>query len=105
MPTKRTTTRSHKHNPPAIPVEKSAAAEVRRTLEDLAAMGDGEVAYMRKFKAHELRELFPQTAELHPSVQLYALFAADGSPLILADSREAVVNGAWHNDLSMAVLH
>lgn len=105
MPTKRTTKSAVKPNPATVLVEKPAAAEVRRTLEDLAAMGDGELAYMRKFKAADLRDLFPQTAELHPSVQLYALFAADGSPLILADSREAVVNGAWHNDLTMAVVH
>ena len=68
-------------------------------------MGGGEIAYMRRFKAADLRKLFPQTAELHPSVQLFALFAADGSPLMLADSREAVISGAWQNDLAMIALH
>lgn len=82
-----------------------AAEEVKRTLEALAAMGEGELAYVRSFRAAELRQLFPQTAELHPAVQLYALFGADGTPLMLADSRDAVISGAWQNDLSMATLH
>ncbi len=82
-----------------------AAAEARRMLEALAAMGGGELAYIRAFRAAELRHLFPQSAELHPSVQLFALFGADGTPLMLADSRDAVISGAWQNDLSMATLH
>ena len=38
-------------------------------------------------------------------MQLYGLFAADGTPLMLADSHESVVSGAWQNDLAMATLH
>ena len=83
------------------PVEEARAA----TAEALAAMGDGELAYVRSFRAAELREIFPQSAELHPSVQLFALFGADGSPLMLADTKDAVVSGAWQHDLNMATLH
>lgn len=72
---------------------------------ELAAMGGGEVAYIRAFRASELRHLFPQSAELHPSVRLYALFGADGAPLMLADSRDAVIAGAWQHELAIAVLH
>ncbi len=75
------------------------------TREALAAMGDGELAYVRAFRAADLKHIFPQSAELHPSVQLYALFGADGSPLMLADSREAILSGAWQHELSMATLH
>lgn len=87
------------------PVASVASAQAQRTLEALAAMGGGELAYVRAFRASELRDLFPQSAELHPSVQLYALFAADGTPLMLADTRDAVISGAWQNDLAMATLH
>lgn len=76
-----------------------------RTIEALAAMGGGELAYIRAFRASELRDLFPQSADLHPAVQLFALFGADGVPLMLADSREAVISGAWQNDLVMATVH
>lgn len=87
---------------PALAVKDQAAS---RTREALAAMGEGEVAYLRAFRAAELRHIFPQSADLHPSVQLYALFGADGTPLMLADSREAILSGAWQNDLAMAKVH
>lgn len=90
------------HPPLAV---KAQPAEPARTPEALAAMGGGELAYLRAFRAAELRHLFPQAAELHPSVQLYGLFAADGSPLMLADSRDLVISGAWQHDLDMATVH
>jgi hypothetical protein len=99
---KRTTpTRKTAH--PTLVARPATAA--RRTLEELAAMGGGEVAYVRSFRAADLRHLFPQTAELHPSVRLFALFGADGAPLMLADSREAIISGAWQHDLDVTVLH
>lgn len=106
---KRTTppkkTVSAEHPPLVAKPHAGKAAEAQATIEALAAMGGGELAYLRAFRAAELRDIFPQSAELHPSVQLYALFGADGTPLMLADSRDAVISGAWQNDLSMATVH
>ncbi|WP_284178293.1 DUF1150 family protein [Rhabdaerophilum sp. SD176] len=103
---KRTTPPKKNASPARPPLAlKPQAPEPARTPEALAAMGDGELAYMRAFRAAELRHLFPQTEKVHPSVQLFALFAADGSPLMLADSRELVISGAWQNDLDMATVH
>jgi hypothetical protein len=99
---KRTT---HPKSATAHRVIAAKSAEAQRALEALAAMGEGEVAYMRAFRAAELRHIFPQAAELHPSVQLYALFGADGTPLMLADTRDAIISGAWQNDLAMAKVH
>ena len=73
-------------SPAPIPHVHPDAAEIQRRLAALAAMGGGEVAYMRSFRAAELQHIFPQAAELHPAVQLYALFAADGTPLVLSGS-------------------
>lgn len=93
-------------HPPVVAKPANAPGEkVASSLEALAAMGGGEVAYIRAFRAAELRAMFPQTAQIHPAVQLYALFAADGTPLMLADTRDAVLNGAWQNDLTMTALH
>lgn len=102
---KRTTqTRSKRAATPASLVA-THRDKARKSLEDLAAMGGGEVAYIRAFRAAELRHIFPQSAELHPSVRLFALFGADGAPLMLADSREALISGAWQHDLAVTVLH
>lgn len=77
----------------------------KRSPEELMAMGDGETAYLRKFRAGDLRKMFPQTAELHASVELFALFGANGTPLILADTRDAVLSGAWEHSLTLSSVH
>ena len=105
MTTKRTIVNKQPAPAAVIPAERPDAAEIQQTLAALAAMGDGEVAYMRSFRAAELQHIFPQAAELHPAMQLHALFAADGTPLVLSDSREAVLSGAWQNELSMIAVH
>lgn len=93
-------------HPPLVTKPHADKVEAAKaTLEALAAMGGGELAYVRAFRAAELRHIFPQSAELHPAVQLFGLFAADGTPLMLADTRDAVISGAWNNDLAMATLH
>lgn len=103
---KRTTTKKAPAASPALVAKPDPLAQARAaTQETLAAMGDGELAYLRAFRAADLRHIFPQSAELHPTVQLYALFGADGSPLMLADSKDAILSGAWQHDLSMATLH
>jgi len=38
---------------------------------------------------------FPQAPELAPGAVLYALHAADGTPIMLTDSREAAIANAW----------
>lgn len=106
MATKRqATTKSAPERHPALVSGKPPESAARRALEKLLAMGDGETAYLRKFRAGELRTMFPQTAELHPSVELFALFGADGTPLILADTKDAVLTGAWDHKLSLSALH
>ena len=41
-----------------------------------------------------MHTLFPQAPELQPGMQLFALHAADGTPIMLTDSREAAVANA-----------
>jgi hypothetical protein len=99
------TTKSAAGRPAVLASGSSTVNDHRQALEELMAMGDGETAYLRKFRAGDLRKLFPQTAELHPSVELFALFGADGTPLILADTRDAVLTGAWEHKLTLSALH
>jgi hypothetical protein len=48
---------------------------------------------------------FPQAPELAPGSLLYALHAADGTPIMLTDSREAAVANAWSNELETVSVH
>lgn len=72
---------------------------------DLAALGEGHIAYVRAIRSDEVRRLFPQAPELMPGLDLFALLSANGTPILLADSRELVVANAHAQDLVTVSLH
>jgi len=75
------------------------------TPESFAGLGGGRIAYVRPIKGVEARGLFPSLPPLADGLDLWALLAADGSPIMLADSREALVLNAHENDLDAMSLH
>jgi hypothetical protein len=75
------------------------------TVEALAELGDGEIAYVRTIRSEDVPAMFPQAPEIEPGVQLFALHAADGTPIMLTDSLEAAVAGAKSNELQTVSVH
>ncbi|MHA7774972.1 BQ00720 family protein [Roseibium sp. M-1] len=75
------------------------------SVDELTELGTGDVAYIKPIKARDLKEMFPDVPPLHDNMTLYALLNADGTPILLADSREAAVANAFEADLEMASLH
>lgn len=75
------------------------------TPETLAGLGGGRIAYVRPMSSEEVQTLFPNVPPIAPGLDLWALLAADGTPIMLADSREAVVMNAHENDLETVSLH
>lgn len=75
------------------------------TPETFAGLGGGRIAYVRPLKADEAKGLFPQMPPVAPGLELWALLGADGSPIMLADSREAVLMNASENELEPMSLH
>lgn len=75
------------------------------SVDELTELGTGDVAYIKPIKARDLKEMFPEVPPLHDNMTLYALLNADGTPILLADSREAAVANAFEADLEMASLH
>lgn len=75
------------------------------TQQQLAHLGEGAVAYMREMDAAELKGKFPGVPDMAPGTKLWALFAANGQPILLADGREAALAGAFQNDLEPVSLH
>ncbi len=75
-------------------------------IETLAGLGDGEIAYVRPITSDEVSELFPQVVpNLAPGLNLWALLGADGTPIMLADSRETAEVTAMQNDLHTVSVH
>lgn len=74
-------------------------------LTDLAALGAGQVAYVRPMSAAEVQKLVPQIDDLPSGIDLYALLGADGTPIMIADSRDELTANAWENQLVTVSVH
>jgi len=75
------------------------------TPESFAGLGGGRIAYVRPMRSEEVKTLFPDVPPIAPGLDLWALLAADGTPIMLADNREALVLNAHENDLETVSLH
>ena len=75
------------------------------TNEQLASLGGGRVAYLKPIRSEEVSRLFPAAPAIQPGLQLFALLAADGTPIIVTDSRDAAVANAMSQELEMVSLH
>ena len=75
------------------------------TPEALAGLGGGQIAYVRTIRSEEVASLFPQAPEIAPGMTLFTLHAADGTPIMLTDSREAALANAMENALVTVSVH
>jgi hypothetical protein len=73
--------------------------------EALADLGGGRIAYVKAIRSEDVATLFPQAPQVAPGLQLFALHAADGTPIMITDSREAAVANAWSHELEAVSVH
>lgn len=73
--------------------------------EALANLGEGQIAYVKAIRSEDVADLFPQAPHLAPGLKLFALHAADGTPIMLTDTREAAVANAWTHELQTVSVH
>jgi hypothetical protein len=85
--------------------DRTAESNINVTPEALAAMGGGHIAYVKAIRSEDVPALFPQVPHIAPGVQLFTLHAADGTPIMLTDSREAAVANAWSQELETVGVH
>ena len=72
---------------------------------NFAVLGGGKFAYVRSLTSEDAKNLFPGLPPVAPGLKLWALLGADGTPIMLADTREAVVMNAHENDLETVSIH
>jgi len=82
--------------------ETSAAV---MTPQAFAVLGGGKIAYVKSIRSEDVHTLYPQAPELEPGMQLFALHAADGTPILVTDSREAAVANALTQELITVSVH
>jgi hypothetical protein len=78
---------------------------VLMSLKELALLGDGEVAYIKQLDSDAASELFPTLEDAPEGIDLFAVLGADGTPIALADSRNAAIANAIENDLVPVSVH
>jgi hypothetical protein len=89
----------------AVTPPVSAPPVPAMSMTELARLGGGKVAYIKVLTPDEAKELFPAVEGLPSGIDLYALHAADGTPLVLTDSHQAAVGHAMGDELEIAAVH
>jgi hypothetical protein len=82
-------------------------AEARNTMtsQAFAVLGGGKIAYVKPIRSEDVHALYPEAPELEPGMRLFALHAADGTPIMVTDSREAAVANARTHELETVSVH
>ena len=87
--------------------DETTFRETMISPEALALLGGGKIAYVKTIRSEDVAVLFPQmqVPKMAPGIKLFALHAADGTPIMLTDSREAAIANAWSQELEMVSVH
>ena len=75
------------------------------TREQLAALGNGEVAYVRSIDAEKVKVMLGPTATVPAEAEFYCLYLADGTPVSISGSRTAALASAREHDLTPMAVH
>lgn len=75
------------------------------TPEAFAHLGGGRIAYVKTIRSEDVPNLFPQAPQLQPGMRLFALHSADGTPIMVTDSREAAIANARTHELETVSVH
>ncbi|MEM6664867.1 MAG: DUF1150 family protein [Pseudomonadota bacterium] len=75
------------------------------TKDALARIGAQSTAYIRIMSPEKIEKTFPDVAKDMPGISLFAVYRGDGTPIALADSREAALENLAENDLRPMTVH
>jgi hypothetical protein len=72
---------------------------------EFAALGDGEIAYIKTLSPQEAKQMYPQLEGLPQGIKIFAVHAADGTPLALTDTHFAAIENAKEHNLEPVSVH
>lgn len=72
---------------------------------EFAALGAGSVIYVRPISGHDLARIIPQ-ADVEPDETMVQLvMAADGTPIMVTDNRDAIDEWLEDKPVTLVTLH
>lgn len=75
------------------------------TPEQFALLGQGAVAYVRRMRSEDVKRFYPYAPEIEPGIVIFALLSADGTPILLSDTKERALADAKQKKLKTLSLH
>ena len=76
------------------------------TFQEFQLFGEGTSAYITTVSHDEAQKSFPDIIDNMPNqAEYFLLHAPDGSPLFLADTRQAVIGHAMGDDRGLVSVH
>jgi hypothetical protein len=85
--------------------DEAASNRPVMTPQQFSILGGGRIAYVKPVRSEDVHTLYPQAPEMQAGLKLFALHAADGTPIIVTDSREAAIASAFTNELEPVSVH
>jgi hypothetical protein len=85
--------------------EHALAAPLGMTEIEFAALGDGEIAYIKTLSPDEAERMYPELKGLPEGITIFAVHAADGTPLALTDTHFAAIENAKEHNLDPVSVH
>jgi len=73
--------------------------------EDFANLGMGRVVYVRSISARALKEFLPEADSMPGDVQFQMIVGADGAPIVITDSQEAIDDWFAQNNVESLPRH
>ena len=85
--------------------DPSALHRTAMSPETFAALGESRLGYIRAIRSEEVAFLCADAPLLPPGYCVFVLHAADGTPILLADSREAALADAASQQIETVSVH
>lgn len=77
----------------------------RMTDKAFAMLGGARFAYVKATRSEDVAFICPSAPMLAPGQKVFVLHAADGTPILVTDSREAAIANAASEKLETVGLH
>ena len=84
---------------------RPTTVDVVMSERELAALGGGKIAYIKMLSSDDAKKFYPAVEDLPSGIQLFALQAADGTPIALTDSLQAAMGHAIGDELELRGVH
>jgi hypothetical protein len=82
-----------------------AAPQIPMSQDAFAVLGGGRMAYVKPARSDDVAFMCPDAPMLAPGEDVFVLYAADGTPIMVTDTREAALANAASEQLETVSLH